>query len=311
MNLDFKILWFDDQPESMRITAEGIKTRLARLGFNLTIRSIDRIIDLKSLVPTLKREGKYDLIMLDWDMGKSASGDVIARELRTKFHYMDIVFYSAETMHELRTKIYNQGIDGVYCAQRNNLIVDTMDLIRSILKKVLDLNQMRGIMMAQVSDFDKKLTNCLMAWHELVDVDGKADLVEKIKSAIKKSHEDKLDKLTGVQPENEFNDLLEMWSFSSDLRFRVLLKILKDHNKGHTTQDILDKFKTFQSEVLKPRNDLAHVVETVVNGQTVLKCGDEIYDDDRLTQIRRGLCAHSDNLDDILASISNGIFTPS
>lgn len=308
MNLDFKILWFDDQPDSMNIIVEGIKTRLARLGFKLSIRSIEQVKDLKALVPTLKGEGKFDLIMLDWDMGKGTSGDVVAKALRSEFHYTDMVFYSAETLHDLRTAIYKQGIDGVFCAQRDNLIVETFNLIKSILKKVLDLNQMRGIMMAQVTDFDQKITNCLIAWHDKVDVNGKSLLIEEIKTTIKKSYEDGLEKLKNINPENEFCDLINMWSFSSALRARVLLKTLKSHNKDHTTEDAVNKLTTYEQEVIKPRNALAHVTETHDKGKTVLKSGSEIYDESRLNELRRGLLAHSDNFDDILASINNGLF---
>ena len=308
MNLEFRILWFDDQPDSMRVTAEGIRTRLSRLGFDLSVRNIEQVKDLKSLVPALKQEGKYDLIMLDWDMGKGLSGDLVAKGLRNEFHYIDMVFYSAGTVPELRAAIYGQGLDGVYCSLRDNLIVDTFNLIKSILKKVLDLNQMRGIMMAQVSDFDPKITKCLAAWHDKVGESGKAALVDDIKSTITDSSSDALQKLEKIDPKNEFAELIEMWSFSSALRARVLLKALKPYKDDYKTRDAISKLSTYVQEVIKPRNDLAHVIETQEKGETVLKCGGETYNEAKLTELRRGLLAHSDNLDDILASINNGLF---
>ncbi len=308
MNLDFRILWFDDQPDSMGISAEGIKTRLARLGFSLSIYSITQVRDLKSLVPMLNGQGKFDLIMLDWDMGKGASGDVVAKALRSEFHHTDMVFYSARTLHDLRTAIYEQGIDGVFCAQRDNLVVDTFNLIKSILKKVLDLNQMRGIMMAQVSDFDKKITNCLTAWHDRVDANEKSALIEQIKLTIKKTYDDGLKRLEEIDPDDEFSELVNMWSFSSALRARVLLKAIKPYSLDHTTEDSVSKLSRYEQEVLKPRNDLAHVIETHEKGKPVLKSGSTSYDEAMLTEIRRGLLEHSDNLDDLLASINSGLF---
>lgn len=307
MKLEYKVWWFDDQPHNMTGTEDSLKTRLLRLGFKLHVKWIPKIGDLGSKLSELEKTGRPDLILMDWQLGGGNDGSIVAKAVRGRFRYSEIVFYSAESPRKLRELIFNQDIDGVYCLHRNNLGAEIMGVVDTTLKKVLDLNHMRGVVMAYVSDLDKKMLDCINRCHCILDDEGKKLLVGIIKDYVRSINESELNKIENIPTENEFAELIKLFSFGTTARFSTLKKII--HDERDLLSHLIDKFKKYDVEVVKPRNDLAHVCEKEEKGKIVLECCGEVYDESRLLQLRKELLAHLDNLDDITNSLETGSLT--
>lgn len=137
MKLEFKILWFDDQPKELT-SQKGMLTRhLMKEGFKLNIKEVTQIKDIKSLLPSLQNESNPDLILMDWNMGNGTQGAGldgadVAKKIRSKFKYQEIVFYSAAPPETLRKAVFDKKIDGVFCINRNNLAAETKNVIDTI-----------------------------------------------------------------------------------------------------------------------------------------------------------------------------------
>lgn len=245
---------------------------------------------------------------MDWHLNDKQDGAVIAKAIRRRFQYTEIVFYSAATTKELRNAIFDQDIDGVYCANRDTLIADTIGVIDTTIKKAVDLNHMRGITMAYVSELDSKMIECIRECHNLLDEKGKAHLVKTIKGYILSINKSEIKKVETKLTENAFEELLDFFSFSTSIRFRTLNKLIKDGNADH--MHLIDKMLKYCDEVIRPRNELAHVCEQLLDGRVVLQCNGVEYDEGRLMQLRQELLAHSDNFQDILNSLGAGRLTP-
>ena len=308
MKLEYKVWWFDDQPQHIRSAVDGINDRLARKGFKLQVKPIDRVGDVGSLLCELELLDKPDLIMMDWHLNDKQNGAVIAKAIRRRFQYTEIVFYSAATTKELRKAIFDQDIDGVYCANRDTLIADSIGVIDTTIKKAVDLNHMRGITMAYVSELDNKMLDSIRECHSLLDEKGKALLVKTMKGYILSINKAEIKKVETKLTENAFEELLGFFSFSTSVRFRTLNKLIKDDNPEHN--HLLEKMLNYCDEVIKPRNELAHVCEQLIGDKVVLQCDGAEYDEGRLMQLRQELLAHSDNFDDILNSLKAGRLTP-
>jgi CheY-like chemotaxis protein len=310
MTLDFKILWIDDQPEYMYAVADNLKTRLAREGFSLIIEWVPRIPKIKDFLKDLQIQPLPDLILLDMNMHDGLKGDELARRLRSTIRYTDVLFYSAASAAELRTVICAQNIDGVYCSHRDNVRTTAAGLIDVLIQKTIDVNHMRGITMSKVGDFDAKMIECLCAWHDLIDDENKTKLAADIIGRMTCFHLGGYRATKKIPQDIDFQELTSKNAFSTDQRRRTLEEILKKNVNDNATDHQLEIFKRFKAEVIDPRNELAHVVETEEDGQIVLIANGKKYDKARLSEVRRGLQEHSENLDNILGSIQRGEISP-
>lgn len=315
MKLELKILWFDDQPRGIKSYQERISAHLQRQGFDTKIQHIKEIKDLQSLLPGIIADGQPDLILLDWDMGEgtkegTVNGATIAKRLRRKFKYQEIVFYSAAPPADLRKAVFKQGIDGVFCVYRPSLITELTDILQTMLHKILDMNQMRGIVMSHVSELDTMVSECLYKFHACANDKVQQTILSELHKNITKFHKSKLKKLG---PDPDKNSLIEYEEMSVlAARYGVLKKILKDNAPDNGKLDYcLETLDKLQKEIFEPRNALAHATESVEKGKEILKHKDKIYDENEMARVRIRLKAHKDNLQNIDESIYSGQFETS
>ena len=314
MRLDFKILWFDDQPGSLSGIKETIKRHLSiKRGMKPVIREVTTIDHLESVLPQLERDINPDLIMMDWNMGQgtgkgSFTGAGAAKTIRKRFKYQEIIFYSAASPKELREAVFEQGIDGVFCVRRDNIGAESIGIIGNILQKLMDLNQMRGLVMSHVSELDAAICDCITKLH----AEGSPELQQKILTSfhtrIKKYHEQMLFKL------GEDSNGLTLPEYGKmsvlDTRCIILLKVLKELlPEDGNCEHLVETLQEIRAEVLKPRNALAHAKAVMRKGKEILEHNGEIYDNARFAHIRNALITHEDNLKCIGESIAAGRFT--
>jgi CheY-like chemotaxis protein len=161
MNLTYKILWFEDEKDFVDSYTPYLQGYIEELGFKFLQPHIEKDNSNSHKIDF----SKYDLILMDYKLSDGDRGDVIINKIRELDIYTEIVFYSASEMKELRTAIHDKELDGVFCANRGEgFLPKVRDIIRLTLKKILDLNTMRGIVMAVVSDFDEKMLNIISAY---------------------------------------------------------------------------------------------------------------------------------------------------
>ncbi len=159
MKINYKILWIDDQPEEVRPQIEGIRRNLDNLGFALDLDMKNTISkeELYALGDRLDVYNPYDLVVFDYDLGsKSADGAEIAQSLRRHI-FTDMIFYSAKATVVMRKKLFDLQVDGVYIVDRTHLHRDAFEIIQDQVKRICDLNSMRGVVLDEMSKLDKKL----------------------------------------------------------------------------------------------------------------------------------------------------------
>ena len=163
MKINYCVLWFDDQLGNI----EGYKRTLRRIlssqGFQLNVDAKDTISPeiISDLKERLSIYNPYDLILFDHDMGHDKTGASIAAELRTAV-FTDMVYYSATNPTVLRKSLYDNQVDGVFIAQRDSFEDDMRGIISDHIKRICDLNNMRGLVLDFMSDIDVKLRAALL-----------------------------------------------------------------------------------------------------------------------------------------------------
>jgi len=261
MRLDFNVLWVDDQPGSVLDQIKSIALQMAAEGFEFRPVQCTTIDQVEAAVSDDVFTDEVDLILVDWDLGGGAHGEDAIERIRETVQYKDVVFYSGQSsVLELRQKAFDKKLEGVFCASREGLVDEVVGVFESLIKKVLDLDHTRGIVMGATSDIDHMVNNCLTFAHGKLDAAGKAKFIEealgKVADQVKKLI--KLGEKLNGSPSVEALFKAHML-FTSDHRLRLLSDVLlmeefKDYSAG------VETIKSYRNDVVGDRNILGHAV---------------------------------------------------
>ncbi|MPQ66796.1 MULTISPECIES: hypothetical protein [unclassified Pseudomonas] len=261
MRLDFNVLWVDDQPNGVAAQIMSIKSKMAAEGFEFKPRQCTTIAQVESAISEDVFTDEVDLILVDWDLGNDTHGEDAIERIRQIVQYKDVVFYSGQaSVVELRQKVYEKELEGVYCAGRADLVDEVVGVFESLIKKVLDLDHTRGIVMGATSDIDHMVNSCLTLAHGKLDDAGKAKFIEEAMRRVAKQVQNIIsqgEKLSG-SPSVETLFKSHML-FTSDHRLRLLASILgMDEFAAHTAG--VATVKLYRERVVQNRNTLGHAV---------------------------------------------------
>jgi hypothetical protein len=200
---------------------------------------------------------------VDWDLGGDIKGQDVIYDLRSTIQYKDIVFYSSLTsVTDLRAAAYNVGAEGVYCASKNNLVDELMGVFEALVKKVLDLDHTRGIVMGATSDIDRMVHDSLTKLHGQATANGRKFLLNRAKKIIGDRIEELTKRAKALQNAESVAELLEAHAlFGASDRLRVLSAVL-DGKEYDEHVALRDSLKSYIKDVLPLRNELGHLVLT-------------------------------------------------
>ena len=149
MNVNFKVLWFEDEM-GWRPSSE---------------RSMKKIIESHNLVPIitwkkgdegdaeeeLKKE--YDLILMDYEL-RGTMGNILIKKLRQFDIYTDVVFYSGN-YNKMVKALYNidekgmniEPVDGIYFSdrKREELFPKLQKVVDKVVRRMQDIVNLRGV----------------------------------------------------------------------------------------------------------------------------------------------------------------------
>jgi enamine deaminase RidA (YjgF/YER057c/UK114 family) len=261
VRLDFNVLWVDDQPASVIHQIKSIALQMANEGFEFKPRQCTTLAQMEEVISEDVFTDEVDLILVDWDLGNNEHGEDAIERIRQIVQYKDVVFYSGQAaVVELRQKAYEKQLEGVYCAGRADLVDEVIGVFESLIKKVLDLDHTRGIVMGATSDIDHMVNTCLTLAHNKLNDTGKAKFIEEAMKRVMEQVEniarqgEKLKAAPSV--EALFNTHM---LFTSDHRLRMLASILgMDEFEAHATG--IATVKAYREGVVRERNTLGHVV---------------------------------------------------
>ncbi|MCG8520943.1 MAG: hypothetical protein MI744_01915, partial [Pseudomonadales bacterium] len=208
----------------------------------------------------------------------------------------DVLFYSS-AVEKVRDSMHRLGLEGVYTADRRDIETKFDLVVDSTIKKVQEVNNMRGLIMAETSDLDQLML-------EIILVVLKTDISEEMSEYISGEINATVDFLSGLckadgKIANKMNDSR---LFTSVHKAKSINKLYKLKKIG------IDKFfDSYNKEVLSPRNIFAHVQESEEDGKKVLlseKTGKrEVFTEQRCIEIRKDLIKYRETLEDILKAL--------
>jgi hypothetical protein len=299
MKLTFSILWFDDNPTFVdSLDLETLKNAIKSWGFVPVIKFVHTPEEFKLYSPFKE----FDLIAVDYKLGEHPHGEEFIRDIRGHGVFTEVIFYSNVPSTELWEAIRNAQLEGVFIANRQ-VIADKIEKVgRQSVNKILDLNNMRGIVMAEVGELDVTLEAILREGVSGLDENGQGRVFKGVhKRASQQAAEDG-EKLKTFQG-NPTVDALISLATDSAKRWMCFVSVLKRH------ADLLDereKIGDYQKEVLWPRNCLAHGIPEESEAGVVFTYQGKAYkfDDTVALELRQTIMGYRERFDAIKIKLS-------
>lgn len=186
MKLEYRILWFEDDRESVQDVIDALRGLLRGQGFELVcVWGKCNAAAMTGTVERLQNYNPYDLMVFDYDLGSDLTGEELAQTLRSKI-WTEILYYSANrTFEELSHGMSDRRVEGVFCAIRRNLEERLWHIVESQIKRICDLNNMRGIVLDSMSSVDTAIRTLFSQKYEEMTVEDKSSTTGKLVTKMK------------------------------------------------------------------------------------------------------------------------------
>lgn len=305
MKLEYKILWIDNDDKIYKDHQSIIEEHLTDLGFTPIIEKGADYQAFDKFESDLKQ---FDLFLLDYKLDGTQNGNEIIKNIRNDHSiYTDVIFYST-LPDEVRQRIYDDKLNGVYYTSRDfeQFEEDVQSIIDVTIKKTQDVNNLRGLIMAEVAELD-------IIKEEIIDKASKQInnkvlekyVLKKIKSSGKSctnQAQKHLDDISNITFDSLFEKIGFVDSNKKALTIGEALEKLNITNpvtKTSFTQPYIDN-------ILTKRNKFAHVRERTRddgNGNQCKFIDDIPFTESKCIEIRKEIKVYKKILEDIKNSI--------
>ncbi len=299
MRLNYYILWVEDDDSWFSTTSELFSETILEFGFHPVIT---RKKSLDEVTTELADSGlqKYDILLIDFKLRNSKDGDSIIDYIRDNSIFTDIVFYSSDKQ-SIIDSIKEHLFEGVYHSDRNELEDKFEKVFKTTIKKVEEINSMRGLIVGETSELDALIEEHLETYTESPHIDN-FDLQKFVTEKVFQKLEGKADYLKKTFLEEGISGLLP--NLEAIRKWELLRGILKV-NKTHKPfiPDFIKQNSSYQDEVIDIRNKFAHaqVIKNEETGKEILKsqigANHYEFDEDSFKEIRENLIKHREALE--------------
>lgn len=219
--------------------------------------------------------------------------------------FTEVLFYSAQpdfdtiakNLYRDRVSFYSLIGDESFKGFKTKVF----NLINQTVSKLQELNNIRGLVMAETSELDNTVEDILLSY-----LSNKSENSEKLRSYICKIVLDSANdnaKKAAKFCDLEINDIVKNRLFDADKKARAIKKLLEII--GAKEKQYLTFYENYKKDVIDKRNDLAHAKSDIIDGADCLivtrKGQEEIekYNQEECIQIRKNLQSYSTLLKNI------------
>jgi len=332
MNLAYNILWFEDSEEWIDSMKEKIEDFFEQFGFILNLDIQNDANNLNDLIIKINTyEKDVDIILMDYNLLNDDKGSELIKKIRSNDIFTEIIFYSERT--QIKKKFKSECIEGIYFSERDTLFIRLQQIIPHTIKKVIDLTNMRGIVMSETSLLDLDLNNLILSLLNYIDIKDNCKrqvLIDKVfQKRLEQAHkikeiEHEKRRIKGKEVLSFIVNTTEREKYISDIsqllenieasdRYQFINKLLKEEVcKKLNINDKHSIFKNYNAEIITKRNILAHVKEDTIEGKKVLKSNFKGYEAFSFSHndfqlIRKDLIKHKENILLMIQLINNKI----
>jgi hypothetical protein len=299
MRINYNLLWIEDEQSWYDTTLELFTQNLEDHGFNLIptkCKNFDEIEDL------IKLDGlkKYDLLLIDFTLRASKSGDEIIQLIRSSSIYTDIIFYSS-AVETVRKSMRDHELEGVYSSDRKDIENKFNQVFETTIKKIQEINSMRGLIVGETSELDVIIED--LALDVLINkLKVESEELDKIMEEYCKNLRSRPDKFLEGYVEHGF----KFWfhRLEAMAKWQILRTYLKKIPKDQAITEFLKINAKYSDHVIDIRNKFAHSKSIEKSGISVLIAqmgkDDFEYNEDKFIEIRKNLKEHRDSFENLI-----------
>ena len=256
MRLDFNVLWVEDHQDNVQSQRERVQMLIRKEGFRLQVKFASSIHEAVDLLSNDIYGDHVDLVLMDYDLGIGGRGDDGLVEVRHIFPYKDIIFYSSQAP-DLLDMVANKKMQGIYCSGRDDLPDSVIGAFEALVKKVLDIDHSRGIVMGATSDIDHYVSDCLATVYEKSNEENRAATFRILEKHLKEKKKCFDKELTIIQTIQHISELFDMHHiYTSNDRLRLLRNALSINNIHKDKAELMQRY---MKNTVPRRNLLVHV----------------------------------------------------
>lgn len=298
MKLTYSILWFDDDKDSFEsIDMDSIRDEISTLGFTLNVVPVHNGTEFNTHSPFKE----FDMIIVDFNLGDER-GDTFIDNVRNHDVYSEIIFYSFADASDLWEAIRIKQLEGVFVTNKKNIETKVVKVARQSVRKVLDLENMRGIVMSEVGDLDALLEDIFVKAMNGISADKQQEVFNRFHETTSEQQEKFAASLATFQKDPSIEGLLALCD--SDKRWQNYNRVRRHHAILNGKKFAGD----YSKEILLPRNFLAHgVPERLGDGTLLFRFnGKEFPFNDQVSQeLRTKIIAYKTAFTEIVSLLKN------
>jgi hypothetical protein len=293
MKLSFSVLWFDDTEDYFdSLDTDWLKAEISSWGF---LPDIKLVTTPEEFVRHSPYE-KIDLIVVDRNLEGYGEGQNFIADLRSNAIYTEVIFYTAGNASSLWDAIREKELEGVFVSNRSAILSKISRVGRQSIRKVLDLENMRGIVMAEVGELDHLLGEILTVGIGSLPDELRDTVFKKFHKEADKQNREFGDRLAAFIKTPELSEMIDMCD--SNKRWENFNRLWKHHDKLKDK----GKFGDYKVEVLDLRNILAHGKPEIRNGGFLFRHrGKEyFYNDEASNELRKTILKYKHEFYNVL-----------
>lgn len=298
MNLSYSILWFDDDKDFFdSLDKEPIEAEIASWGFTPVIYPVHNTDDLRQYAPF----NQFDMLVVDFMLGGDEHGDKFIKDVRDQNVFAEIIFYSTTASSELWNAVHEKELEGVFVTNKNGIEQKLLRVARQSVRKVLDLENMRGIVMSEVGDLDALLEDIFARAMVGITQEQQTKVFHEFHKDTHKQAGKRVQALEAFQESPSIVKLLELCD--SNKRWKNF-RLVRKHHVLLKTKDIADDY---MDEILFPRNCLAHgIPKKAEDGNFIFNFSgkDYLFDENTSQNLRKRILEYKKAFTEIVEMLS-------
>ena len=307
MSLKYKVLWVDDNKDEFSKEEKALNSFIEELFFEPKIDFCEDIATAKKFIDT----EKYDVIFSDYNIDEEKGDDFISF-IRGKSVNTEVLFYSGQNqLPEGRldrvTFFFETGSH-----REERLLKKMKELILLTVAKLDDLTQLRGLVMAEVSELDDIMKNLVAEYctkSSEAEIELRNYIVEKIeeraKATLDVSQVNCEKKCFHEWKNKSVQEVVFEQNFDSYTTARALNYIMEKYKEKLGIDKFLSNYTT---EIIQNRNELAHCKAVQRDdGSEVLatKKGEKEFTPAMINDIRKNIIKYHKLFENIEQIIEN------
>ena len=297
MKLSFSVLWFDDSETYFdSLDLDDLVNDIVSWGFAPNIIPVTTAEEFRAYAPY----AEFDLIVLDRTLEGYQEGQEFIAELRSHAVYTEVIFYTAGNASDLWDAIYSKQLEGVFVSNRTNILSKISSVGFQSVRKILDLDNMRGIVMAELGELDHALDEILSSGLPHLPADEQNKIFNKFHKQLASQNKSSIKRTEAFKENPSIDEMIGLSdSYKRWLNFQRLCSF-------HKSLKDMDEIGDFNAEILQPRNFLAHAKPIVENDVYIFRHGEKEYRFDNAVsaELRRTIIKYKNEFTKIINLLS-------